>query len=168
MAEIKLEYTPRPQQEEILDFVKESIESKKKFIIVDAPTGVGKSYAAIMIADWYRNTINKKARVDILTNTKLLQDQYIRDFSFTANLKGKNNYLCKKQNMDCGNATILNKASDKKCEMCPYKLSQSHFVRSPLSLTNFHLITSYAMYSSDLLVERNARLLIIDEAHAFE
>lgn len=39
MAEIKLEYTPRPQQEEILDFVTKSIESKKKFIMVDAPTG---------------------------------------------------------------------------------------------------------------------------------
>jgi ATP-dependent DNA helicase DinG len=168
MAEIKLEYTPRPQQEEILDFITKSIESKKKFIMVDAPTGVGKSYAAVMIADWYRKTINKKARVDILTNTKLLQDQYVRDFSFAANLKGKNNYWCRKQNMDCGNASILNKANDKKCEMCPYKIAQGHFVRSPLSLTNFHLITSYAMYSPDLLAERNSKLLIIDEAHAFE
>ena len=39
MAEIKLEFTPRPQQEEILQFTKDSISSGKKFIMIDAPTG---------------------------------------------------------------------------------------------------------------------------------
>ena len=107
MAEITLEFNPRPQQEKILQFVQESIRSGKKFSMIDAPTGVGKSYAAIMIADWYRREINKRARVDIITNTKLLQDQYIRDFSFAANLKGKNNYWCKRQNMGCGDAQLL-------------------------------------------------------------
>lgn len=169
MAEIALDFTPRPQQEEILEFIKDSIQTqKKKFMMVDAPTGTGKSYAAIMIADWYRKTVDKKARVDVLTNTKILQDQYIRDFRFMANLKGKNNYWCRKQNMSCGDASMLNKSTDKKCEACPYKIAQSHFVRNPLSLTNFHLMTSYAMYSPDLLAERSAKLLIIDEAHSFE
>lgn len=168
MAEIALEFNPRPQQEKILQFVQESIRAGKKFSMIDAPTGVGKSYAAIMIAEWYRREVNKRARVDIITNTKLLQDQYIRDFSFAANLKGKNNYWCRKQNMGCGDAQILNKATEKKCETCPHKIAQSHFLRSPLSLTNFHLITSYEMYSPELMAERNSKLLIIDEAHAFE
>jgi superfamily II DNA or RNA helicase len=39
MPEIKLEYTPRPQQDEILDFVKTSVGADKKFIMIDAPTG---------------------------------------------------------------------------------------------------------------------------------
>ena len=169
MAEIKLEFTPRLQQDQILEFVKDSIQNRdKKFIMIDAPTGTGKSYAAIMIAEWYRKTINKKAKIDVLTNTKILQDQYIRDFSFIANLKGKGNYWCRKQNMSCGDASILNKSTENRCEVCPYKIAQSHFVRNPLSLTNFHLITSYAMYSPDLLAERGAKLLIIDEAHSFE
>jgi Rad3-related DNA helicase len=168
MAEITLDFTPRPQQEEILQFVQNSIQSGKKFTMIDAPTGVGKSYSAIMIADWYRKKINKRARVDIITNTKLLQDQYVRDFSFAANLKGKNNYWCKRQNMGCGDAQILNKATEKKCEVCPHKIAQSYFIRSPLSLTNFHLITSYSMYSPELMAERNSKLLIIDEAHSFE
>jgi ATP-dependent DNA helicase DinG len=169
MADIKLEFTPRAQQETILEFVKDSISKEdKKFVMVDAPTGVGKSYAAIMIAEWYRNEYSKKAKVDILTNTKILQDQYVRDFQFAANLKGKNNYWCRRQNMGCGDAQILNKASNKKCEVCPYKIAQSHFLKSPLSLTNFHLITSYSMYSADMLAERSSKLLIIDEAHSFE
>jgi Rad3-related DNA helicase len=168
MAEIKLEFTPRPQQEQILQFTKDSIENNKKFIMIDAPTGVGKSYAAIMIADWYRKEINKTAKVDIVTNTKILQDQYVRDFTFAANLKGKNNYWCRRQNMACGDAQVLNKASDKKCTVCPHKIAQSNFLRSPLSLTNFHLIITYSMYAPDMLAERGSNLLIIDEAHAFE
>jgi len=37
---IKLKYDPRPQQVEILDFVKDSIQNQdKKFMMIDAPTG---------------------------------------------------------------------------------------------------------------------------------
>jgi Rad3-related DNA helicase len=39
MSEITLGFEPRPQQVQILDFVKESINDKKKFIMIDAPTG---------------------------------------------------------------------------------------------------------------------------------
>jgi Rad3-related DNA helicase len=168
MAEIQLEFSPRAQQETILTFTKESIQNGSKFIMIDAPTGVGKSYAAIMISEWYRNTYSKRAKIDIITNTKLLQDQYVRDFSFAANLKGKNNYWCSRNNMGCGDAQILNTANDKKCTICPHKVAQSKFVKNPLSLTNFHLITAYSMYSPELMAERNSKLLIIDEAHAFE
>ncbi len=63
MSDIPLEFSPRPQQVQILDFVKSSIKDGKKFIMVDAPTGVGKSYAAIMIAEWYRGEHSKRPRL---------------------------------------------------------------------------------------------------------
>ena len=166
--EIDLNFSPRPQQTEMLEFVKSSINLGKKFIMIEAPTGVGKSYASVMIAEWYRNSFSKKAKVDILTNSKLLQEQYIKDFPFMANLKGKTNYFCRRQNMNCGEAAVLNTAGETKCHPCPYKLAQSKFLRSPLSLTNFHLITAYSMYSPDMLIERKSKLLIIDESHSFE
>jgi Rad3-related DNA helicase len=168
MSDIPLEFSPRPQQIQILDFVKSSIKDGKKFIMVDAPTGVGKSYAAIMVAEWYRNEHSKKAKTDIITNTKILQDQYVKDFKFAANLKGKNNYWCRTQSMGCGDAQVINKANDKRCTVCPHKIAQSKFLKSPISLANFHLVTAYSMYSPDMMVERGSRLLIIDEAHAFE
>jgi len=168
MSKIELKYEPRPQQQQILDFVKNSIASGKKFMMIDAPTGVGKSYAAVMIAEWYRKSIDKNARIDVLTNTKLLQDQYLQDFDFIADLKGKNNYWCSGQNLTCGDADLLNKANKVSCRVCPYKMAKSQWVKSPVSLTNFHLLTSYAMYSEDLITERNSDLLIVDEAHGFE
>lgn len=39
MADIRLDFTPRPQQQEILEHFKSSIDSEKKFILIDAPTG---------------------------------------------------------------------------------------------------------------------------------
>jgi ATP-dependent DNA helicase DinG len=168
MAEITLDFVARPQQIEILDFVKSTFDGGKKYAMVDAPTGVGKSYAAIMISEWYREKYGKSAKVDIITNTKMLQDQYLKDFKFIGNLKGKSNYQCGKNKTNCGDAQILNKANGTRCNICPYKIAQQNFIKSPLSLTNFHLITAYSMYSPDMLAERKSKLLIIDEAHSFE
>ena len=115
MKKINLKYDPRPQQLEILDFVKNSIESEnKKFMMVDAPTGVGKSFAAVMIADWYIKEVNPRARVTMLTNSKILQDQYVKDFDFISSLKGSNSYWCRNSMMACGESKILNKAKENK------------------------------------------------------
>lgn len=169
MKKIELEYDPRPQQVEILDFVKQSIQEKdKKFVMIDAPTGVGKSYAAVMIADWYQREINQDAKFDIVTNTKLLQDQYTKDFEFMASLKGSTSYWCKNNMMSCGEAKLINKVKGKRCGSCPHSIAQSAFLNERIGLTNYHLITAYAMYSPDMLAERGSNVLIIDEAHSFE
>jgi Rad3-related DNA helicase len=171
LKKINLKYDPRPQQVEILDFVKRSIESEdKKFMMIDAPTGVGKSFAAVMIADWYQKEIKGDAKITILTNSKILQDQYVKDFEFISSLKGSTSYWCRKSMMPCGESKILNKAKEgsKGCNGCPHSIAQSAFVKDRVSLTNFHLITAYSMYSPDILADRGASLLIIDEAHEFE
>lgn len=168
MKKIKLKYEPRKQQVEILDFVKRSIESDKKFMMIDAPTGVGKSFAAVMIADWYSKEVNPDAKIDILTNSKILQDQYTKDFDFISSIKGSNSYWCKNNMMNCGESKAFNKLKNSRCQSCPHSIAQSAFINNRVGLTNFHLITAYSMYSPDLLDERGARLLIIDEAHAFE
>ena len=168
MKKIKLKYEPRKQQVEILDFVKRSIDSDKKFMMIDAPTGVGKSFAAVMIADWYSKEVNSDAKIDILTNSKILQDQYTKDFDFISSIKGSNSYWCKNNMMNCGESKAFNKLKNSRCQSCPHSIAQSAFINNRVGLTNFHLITAYSMYSPDLLDERGARLLIIDEAHAFE
>lgn len=168
MKQIKLRYDPRPQQIEILDFVKKSIDNDKKFMMIDAPTGVGKSYAAVMISDWYSKEVNPDAKIDILTNSKILQDQYTKDFEFISSIKGSNSYWCRSNLMNCGESKQFNKLKKKKCQACPHSIAQAGFLNNRIGLTNFHLITAYAMYSPDMLADRGSNLLIIDEVHAFE
>ena len=168
MRDIILKYDPRPQQVEILDFVKDSIDKDIKFMMIDAPTGSGKSYAAVMIADWYLKEVNRDAKFDIITNTKLLQDQYINDFPFMASLKGSNSYWCRSNLMPCGESKMLNRVSGKKCGTCQHSIAQSIFLGERIGLTNYHLLTAYAMYSPEMMADRGANVLIIDEAHSFE
>jgi len=168
MKNIKLDYDPRSQQIEILDFVKDSIDKDKKFMMIDAPTGVGKSYAAVMIADWYSKEVNVDAKFDIITNTKLLQDQYTNDFPFMASLKGSRSYWCRTNLMSCGESKILNKVKGKRCGTCPHNIAQAQFQHERISLANYHLLTALTMYAPDKLAERGSNVLIIDEAHSFE
>lgn len=170
MKRIKLEYDPRQQQDEILEFVKDSILIKeKKFTVIDAPTGVGKSYAAIMIAEWYRKEVNPDSRFDIITNTKLLQDQYTRDFNFIASLKGSNSYWCGKHFAPCGESKMLKRAKkEKPCGVCSHTIAQNAWIKERISVTNFHLITALSIYAPDMLGERQSNVLIVDEAHSFE
>lgn len=79
--------TPRPAQLEILDFIERSVLSGELNIIIQAPTGVGKSYIAKAVCDWLRSGY-------ICTSTKQLQDQYLADFSDLVTVKGRSNFTC--------------------------------------------------------------------------
>lgn len=152
----------------MLNFVKESIDQGSKFMTIDAPTGTGKSYAAVMISDWYTKEVNRDAKVTVLTNTKILQDQYTKDFDFMASLKGSTSYWCGRNLMSCGEAKLVNGMKGSRCGDCQHTAAQTRFKNETVSLTNYHLMTAYSMYSPDILRDRGAKLLIIDEAHSFE
>ena len=86
-------FNPRRQQSEAIDFIDQQFKKDPttKFFLLDMPVGTGKSYLALMIADWYKKSKNRMARVDIITNSKILQDQYSSTYESIADLKGKEN-----------------------------------------------------------------------------
>ena len=61
--------------------------SDYKYILLEAPTGFGKSPIAIAVALTLGSSY-------ICTSTKDLQTQYARDFPFLKVAKGKNNFAC--------------------------------------------------------------------------
>ena len=96
------EFEFRPQQVDMLKAVTQAL-SEERHLMVEASTGVGKSFAYLIpAAIWSRQN---NARVVISTNTINLQDQLIHkdipdlreamkvDFQ-AAVLKGRSNYLC--------------------------------------------------------------------------
>ena len=166
-----LKYTPRPEQEEALEYIKEQFEKNSdimKFFMMDLPVGVGKSYFAFMFMDWYLKNINKSARFDVLTNSRILQEQYVQDFDSISNLWGKNNYQCNSYDCSCLEGKEFNKLNKTKCDNCPYDAARDGYIKDRINLSNFHLYTLLNIYNEDMMSQRESNVLIIDEAHDFE
>jgi ATP-dependent DNA helicase DinG len=77
----------REKQSYVLSEIASSFASGYKYILLEAPTGFGKSPVAIAAA----LTLGASY---ICTATKDLQAQYARDFPFIKVAKGKNNFIC--------------------------------------------------------------------------
>ncbi len=164
-----LKFKPRDQQIEIFNLTKESINNGKKFVLLNAPTGSGKSYFAMMFMNWYKNYVNTSAKFDIITNSKLLQQQYKDEFDIIKDLRGQSNYKCARHHTDCRTGKELNKAAKQMpCGSCPYDAARDAWIDGDVSLTNFHLFNSFAFFVQSVLIERGANVLIVDEAHDFE
>lgn len=97
----KLGYSSRSQQSLMGDGIVNAINNHTN-LIVEAPTGTGKSLAILIPIISKVKETDGEYRAVITTATKSLQDQYVGDLhrlqknnNFTyASLKGKENYLC--------------------------------------------------------------------------
>ncbi len=76
----------RPYQKDVLEKIEAALGSGKKFIILEAPVGFGKSAVAAALCRHLRSAY-------VLTSTKQLQEQYSADFGFTT-VMGKSNFTC--------------------------------------------------------------------------
>ena len=79
--------TVRDSQTSVLKEIDAALASDYKYILLEAPTGFGKSPVAIA------TTLTLGTRY-ICTSTKDLQTQYAKDFPFLKVAKGKNNFPC--------------------------------------------------------------------------
>jgi ATP-dependent DNA helicase DinG len=77
----------RKSQTYVINEICEAFNSGYKHILLEAPTGFGKSPVAIAVAMTMGSSY-------ICTSTKDLQTQYSRDFSFLKVAKGANNFHC--------------------------------------------------------------------------
>lgn len=164
-----IKHKPRVYQLEALEFIKKSILNGKQFMVCNLPTGTGKSMlVATMFTNWYRNFINKNAKFDILTNSKILQDQYLQDFEFIKNYKGRSNYYCDQFSTDCATGAEMNRIIGKGCTSCPYDIAKNKWIYSDVGITNFHLFNTLSLYQKNVLESRNANVLIVDECHDYD
>jgi len=163
-----LKLKPRDQQIEAFNLIKESINTGKKNILLNLPTGSGKSYLALMFMNYYRNFINENANFDILTNSKILQDQYIKDFPHIKDYRGRANFYCDPYDTDCSKGHTTCKTAGPHCPDCPYEIAKKSWQGSEIGLTNFHLFNTLAVYVRSIFDGRDSHVLIVDEAHDFE
>jgi ATP-dependent DNA helicase DinG len=177
----------RKEQKVAIDFaLKTLIDSDKKFCIIEAGTGVGKSAIGLTLGryldDYY---CNKFTSDDVeygggsyfLTTQRILQEQYENDFGkprgSMCSLYSASNYQCShhKKN-DCRTSLQMLKGEKKSSKFfkacaigCKYKAKKKTFLESRESITNFPYFILESTYSGKI-TPRN--VLIVDEAHNTE
>jgi len=157
--------TYRPYQRETVEQVQRHLLDGVKDIILEMPTGSGKSPVAISAGLWSSNAY-------ALTSQKILQDQYVRDFEEgmeVALLKGRGNYEC----TFMGAPTMCNECYEparKNCYktgVCLYRNAKMRAAAANVALMNY----SYFLNVTDCdpgETFKPRKLLICDEAHLLE
>ena len=171
----------RNEQQQAIEFAfKNFIESDKKFCIIEAGTGVGKSAIGLTLG----RIVNSRYSDDeyekgsyFLTTQKVLQEQYEKDFCAPrGNMKSvysSSNYSCSwHKNNDCRTSKQMLKTAKKgsgffkNCtQKCKYNTAKSKFLDSNESVTNFPYFIMESTYSGKI---KPRNLLVVDEAHNTE
>ena len=181
-------FAPRQSQTQILREIESNL-SKYDYFVINAPTGVGKSHIAYAVANFFKVRHQDSA---IVTSTKLLQDQYAREFPDIQTIKGKSNFPCeylidikhaspgknwnivdyRKRGLSC-NYGPCDKARGNKNKTCSYKEDGncSYYAQRDYGLQNIRVCMNYPL----LFALKNAGAngtdryaMIYDEAHNLE
>ncbi|MFY9868100.1 MAG: hypothetical protein WAK17_00110 [Candidatus Nitrosopolaris sp.] len=101
------------RQSYVLNEIDAAFSSDYKYILLEAPTGFGKSPVAIAVALTLGSSY-------ICTSTKDLQTQYVRDFPFVKPAKGKGNFSCEVKDDFIRNGTYNCKSCVSSRNECPH------------------------------------------------
>lgn len=179
---------PREGQIPAVKFILDSFDAGKKIVVLEAPTGAGKSAIAIAASLFYKDSY-------YITANKSLQDQLCRDFGeqgkhthLLIDLKGRNAYECTHQpdplvntaaSIRKWNMTAPHSCADGHCKLkdksfyltcignksCPYYEQVQKALASPMCLMNF---SSFLYQTAFTKRFDRRRFMIIDEGHNAE
>ena len=170
----------RPQQKEAIEFaLDKNLNEGKRFIIIEAGTGVGKSAIGLTVARYLSEKLsNGGGSFDpgsyFLTTQKILQEQYVKDFGgFSGpmkSIKSSSNYTCRfNKKTSCGESLRTLRTAEKgsafwkACTFnCVYRNAKEGFLKSPEGVTNFPYFLAETQYAGKLTPRQ---VLVIDEAH---
>ena len=170
----------RDEQDQAIKFALDNfLNQSKRYVIIEAGTGVGKSAAGLTIARYLESKLSPRDEYSpgayFLTTQKILQDQYTKDFGKIGvkSIKSSSNYRCKfHKGNTCAESKRALKTTEKGSRFwntcafnCIYTRNKSDFLESPLSVTNFPYFLAETAYAGKL-TPRN--VLVIDEAHNVE
>lgn len=190
--------SPREGQRVAFKESEKAFNTGKKFLIIRAPTGTGKSFIGMTLAG-ATSDVNPKFKelavsrnlfawdeesgtypfqrealalprfgASILTVSKVLQDQYVDDFSDRImSFKGKSNYRCAVDaNFDCSFAPCtFDNTIKKNCQaskLCPYYFEQENSAMSKCNALNYSVFFNLPEHVAA------RQLLVFDEASELE
>lgn len=167
-------YSPRKTQTLLLQELESLLkDTTKKYIVVRAPTGSGKSAICTTISTFFRSQGKKSY---LLCSRKYLQTQYLDEYSKVySNFWGKVNYTCPLISASCSGCPAdnavdpaaymrflrYNCTTKKVGDKCPYIVARDAAKVADSSLLNFEAFMSNAL--NGLWEERD--IMLVDEAH---
>ena len=155
-----------------LEFVEKSLAEGYKDIIIEAPTGFGKTAVGATLCRWLSGPTNDALLQPggyMLVVQKALQDQIAADLGrfgsggFSAHLiKSAIEYNCPAYKC-CGLA--VKPCPMKKSGNCTYKIAKNRFLGSVLGVTNYAYYLTDAAYVKSMMTRC---VMVLDEAHNLE
>ena len=158
-------FTPRPHQIKGFNAIDAALREGKKFIIIEAPTGSGKSFISKTLANItndcdseFKNLVFNYYAYDedyvdrmalfpphglaALTTTKVLQNQYKGLFNEATVFKGKSNYQCDvEETLTCNIAPcVITQKLKKECweeHRCPYYEARNSAIIDRFAVLNY-------------------------------
>ena len=168
----------RDQQKEAIEFcIDKVLGEKKRFCVIEAGTGVGKSAIGLtlarVIADATYSSEDFLPGSYFVTTQKILQQQYVDDFKSVVSLKSSSNYKCRFHTSNtCGESQKMLKTAEKSSKFfktctynCRYKNHKQKFLDSAEGISNFSYFLTEANYSGKITPRQT---LVIDEGHNIE
>lgn len=162
----------RPQQIDAVMQVLDAFDSGKQVVVLDAPTGTGKT----LIAETVRKMM--RAEAVYVCSSKGLQDQFVNDYPYASVIKGRSNYPTELRAREFSDdwtsvscADCQWSKSHPACDLCvgksscPYERAKDAAIRSSLAVSNY----SYALAEWNHVGRlANRDLCVLDEADVLE
>ena len=167
----------RPYQQETINQILDSKENDVTNIVLKAPVASGKSLIAYVVAKYLEQ--EKQEDSLIFTSTKILQQQYLRDFPQLKTVKGRNNFNCLHNKRTCDKGSCQEicgfscpnavdgqlKLKQDRENSCPYWLQKIDAINAPISIMNY----AFGLIDRNFVKHFSPRdLAIFDEAHNLE
>jgi len=151
-------YPFREHQLETIDFISDC---DKKFVVVEAPTGSGKTLLGMVSGAMQKN-------LTYMVHSKVLQNQVTADFPEARSLFGRANYLCVNDptgNRSCSECTHTEKSPCLVRSRCIYNLEKKACLASDYRILNYDYFLTEANYVGQF---SGVPFLVIDEADNLE
>lgn len=160
----------RKHQREAVAKTLEYIDQGKDVIVLIAPTGFGKSLYAMALDRVLHPFLTErgwkvKDKAYVVTETKQLQDQYLRDFPFIKTIKGRSNYPCPLLGLTANECVERAGMTCPIREQCPYLKARAEAIASPVTIHNYAYFLNALNYTR---IWPYAMLTIFDEGHLAE
>jgi Rad3-related DNA helicase len=163
--------TPRPGQVQALNYVQDVTAKGFRDIVLECPTGTGKTALAATIAAWSRDNldIDKKFQPGgyILVQQKVLQDQIEAELNRlgsqtpAALIKASIEYDCP-QFKRCSVGMMDRRCPQISLGACSYKQAKGRFLTAPIAVTNYAYFFTERRYVGQVEARH---VLILDESH---